>query len=62
MIMSTPPLPHLLYVWLVRHRLPVQLRFSNVNVWVNVGALAAIIIGLRFCTYVLMRRFTKTRT
>lgn len=36
--------------------------FSNVNVWVNVGALATIIVGLRFFTYLLMRRFTKTRT
>eukprot|EP00904_Undaria_pinnatifida_P003908 jgi/Undpi1/13518/HiC_scaffold_8.g03177.m1 len=35
--------------------------FSNVNVWANVGALAGIIVGLRFLTYVLMRRFTKSR-
>ncbi|CAB1099125.1 ABC [Ectocarpus sp. CCAP 1310/34] len=36
--------------------------FSDVNVWQNVGILAAMIVGMRFLTYLLMRRFTKTRT
>lgn len=36
-------------------------RFPDVNVWGNIAVLAAIIFGLRFFTYVSMRRFTKTR-
>ncbi len=37
-------------------------RFPDVNVWQNIGILAAMITCFRFLTYILMRRFTKTRT
>lgn len=38
-----------------------ELGFPNVNIWVSVGALAVIIVGIRIVTYVFMRRLTQTR-
>ncbi|CAM9153959.1 unnamed protein product [Scytosiphon promiscuus] len=35
--------------------------FSDVNVWQNIGVLAAMIVVFRLMTYILMRRFTKTK-